>query len=131
MGFAGGANLDGESSQPPAAKSDLHKQGAVRLRRVSSNEDHLTAVLHRLLTSSPMLNYIKKVHQCGSPIYHPVPRVLLPDSLEARTTDRLGSIERLSPTDVPKDLSLSPDAWCTSKALHIPEETIDRFLSSV
>ena len=52
-----------------------------RLRRVSFNEDHLTVVLHHLLTSPPMLNYIKKVHQGGSSVYHPVPCVLLLDYL--------------------------------------------------
>ena len=49
--------------------------------------------------------------------------------LETRTTDRPGSIERL--TSVTKDLSLSPDVWRTSKALNLPEETIDRLSSSV
>ena len=33
-----------------------------------SNEDHLTVVRHHL-TLPPMLNYIKKVHQGGSPVY--------------------------------------------------------------
>ena len=51
--------------------------------------------------------------------------------LETRTTGRPGTIERLSPTGVTKDLALSPDVWRTSKALNLPEETIDRFLSSV
>ena len=30
--------------------------------------------------------------------------------------------------DAPKDLSLFPDAWCTSKTVILPKETIDRVL---
>ena len=51
----------------------------VRLRRVSSDEDHLIVVLQHALISPPVLSYIKKVDKCNSPIYHSVPRVLSPD----------------------------------------------------
>ena len=51
---------------------------SVRLRRVSSDGDHLAVFHHRLLTSPPMLNYIKKVHQGYSPICHSVPHALFP-----------------------------------------------------
>ena len=51
---------------------------SVCLHHVSSDRDHLAIFHHRLLTSPPMLNYIKKVHQGYSPICHSVPHALFP-----------------------------------------------------
>ena len=90
---------------------------------------------HRRPSSPPCIASRAELHQEGASrrlTHLPLrsTRSLAGLPLETRTTDQPPSIERISPTDIPKDLSLSPDAWCTSKALNLPEETIDRFLSS-
>ena len=82
---------------------------------------------HHLPCSTTSRRCINETHPSTTP-FHAFSRRIIP--LKTQTTDQLDSITRLSPIDVPKGVPPS-DAWRTPKAVNLPKETIDRFLSSV